>query len=181
MMAFRKSLVFVLVVFMVGLLASVASAQGGPVTVTLAAQSNSGQTGTATLTAVGNQTQVVLNLSPGPAGAGVAQPAHVHEGTCANVGAVEYTLSNVVDGRSTTMVNALISDVATGTHVINVHRSAAEASVYTACGNIQQVAATAGAPTALPSTGFDYSYLWIVSAFGFVLTLGGLVLRRIRA
>ncbi|MCL4509047.1 MAG: hypothetical protein M1296_05940, partial [Chloroflexi bacterium] len=49
------------------------------VTVPIAAQNNSGISGTATLTAMGSQTQVVLSLTGEPAGG--SEPAHIHTGT----------------------------------------------------------------------------------------------------
>jgi LPXTG-motif cell wall-anchored protein len=176
----RKAPVLVLLVILLALFASVASAQGGPLTVNLAAQNNSGQNGTATLTAKGDQTEVVINLPVGPAGAGVDQPVHIHEGACPTPGRVVFPLTSLKEGKSTTMVNAKLADIANGKHAINAHKSAAEASVYTSCGNVQQIAQAAGAPAALPTTGADSAMLWMIAAFGLVLALGGLVLRRAR-
>src|SRR5512140_97710 len=52
-----------------------------PVTVTLTALNNSGQTGTATLTDVGNgQVKVDLAITGEPAGAD--EPVHIHSGQC---------------------------------------------------------------------------------------------------
>ncbi len=177
----RKLLSLALVVVLLALFASVASAQSGPITVQMAAQNNSGQNGTATLTAMGDQTQVVINLPPGPAGADTEQPVHIHEGACPNPGKVVYPLTNLKQGKSTTMVNAKLADIANGKYAVNAHKSAAEASVYTSCGNIQAVAQTAGAPTALPTTGFDFGGLWLLAVVGLILALGGLALRRTRA
>src|SRR5690349_3091630 len=177
----RKISVLILVVALLTLFASVASAQTGPITVQLGAQNGSAQTGTATLTPMGDQTQVVINLPAGPAGASVEQPVHIHDGACPTPGKVIWPLTNLKEGKSTTMVNAKLSDIADGKHAINAHKSAAEASVYTSCGNVQQIAAAAAAPNALPTTGFDFAYMWIVAAFGLVLALGGMALRRVRA
>jgi hypothetical protein len=49
------------------------------VTIPMREQNQSGQSGTATLKAMGDQTEVTLDIRPGPAG--VDQPAHIHEGT----------------------------------------------------------------------------------------------------
>src|SRR5262250_1660567 len=59
-----------------------ALAQDAPVTVKLDAQNGSGETGTATFTPQGNKTQVVLQLTGAPS---AAQPAHIHEGSCAKL------------------------------------------------------------------------------------------------
>jgi hypothetical protein len=101
------------------------------ITLTLGAGRDANQPGTATLIAQGNQTQVVLNIQPGAAG--VAQPAHIHEGACPGVGTVKFPLTNVVDGKSVSTVNAALADVLKGDLSINVHKSTSEASVYTAC------------------------------------------------
>ncbi|RXL50664.1 hypothetical protein EO238_34255, partial [Citrobacter sp. AAK_AS5] len=66
-------------------------------------QSNSGQTGTATLEPAGEGTKVVIELANVPAG--VAQPAHIHRGTCDNLDkAPRWNLKAVRDGRSVTLV-----------------------------------------------------------------------------
>jgi hypothetical protein len=106
------------------------------VTLNLAAQNSSGQAGTATLTAKGAQTEVVLALSLGPAGAAVEQPVHIHSGSCATLGGVVYPLANLVAGKSTTTVNATLDSLRTGNFAINAHKSGQEVSVYTSCGAI---------------------------------------------
>ncbi|MFN8470691.1 MAG: CHRD domain-containing protein [Anaerolineae bacterium] len=194
----RKTIVLVALAVVLALVfASIASAQSDTVTVPLAAENNSGQTGTVTLTAMGDQTQVVINVPAGPAG--TPQPAHIHDGKCPDVGKVVWPLTNVVDGKSTTMVPAKLSDIATGAYAINIHKSAAEVSVYTSCGNIPQMAGAAAAqptaaagstaagataatkPAALPTTGSDMSFFWVIVAAGAALALGGLALRRARS
>lgn len=163
-----------LIVLMLALFASVAAAQSTTITVQLAAQNSSGQNGTATLTAKGDQTEVVVNLPVGPAGAAVEQPVHIHSGACPTPGGVVFPLGNLKEGKSTTTVNAKLADIADGKHAINAHKSAAEASVYTSCGNVQMIAM----PAALPTTGFDMSSVWLLAAFGLLLVLGGVALRR---
>jgi len=115
------------------------------VTVNLAAQNNSGMSGTAVLTPDGSGTKVVLTLSnaPGP------HPAHIHSGSCPTVGAVVYPLTSVMNGRSETTVAASIADILKQPMAINVHKSPQEIAVYTACGNV--TASAAGAPAAQPS------------------------------
>jgi hypothetical protein len=127
-------------------LASGAGAQGNAVTVTLAGQNNSSLSGTATLTPTGDQTQVVIKVTGEPTGA--SEPAHVHEGTCANLNPVpKYPLANVVNGSSTTTINVPLASLTSGQFAINLHKSAQELTVYVACGDITAT------PAAAPATG----------------------------
>jgi Cu/Zn superoxide dismutase len=111
------------------------------VTVKLAPQNKSGESGTARLTAEGDQTKVVITLKGAPKG--VAQPAHIHDGTCAKLDPKpKHGLENVVDGKSTTTVpvklDALLSG---GRTAINVHKSTDDIKTYVACGNIRPASA----------------------------------------
>lgn len=147
-----KLVIFVAALFAALLLPALVAAQGQPLTVTMAAQNNSGQTGTTTLTQGSDgRTTVAITLAvAGPGGAEVAQPAHIHSGSCPNPGAVVYPLTNVVNGKSTTVITASLASLLAAPMAVNVHKSAAESSVYTSCGNIvaQAVQATATAPAA---------------------------------
>ena len=83
-----------------------------PVTVKLEAQGGSGQNGTATLTPEGEKTRIVFKLD---GGAGAAQPAHIHEGTCAKLDPKpKYPLENVVKGASTTVVGVGLDKIMAG-------------------------------------------------------------------
>ncbi len=129
------------------LLPAAVSAQAmRPMTVQLMTQNNSGVMGTATLTDIGGgRTRVEVRVTPG---GNPNQPAHIHEGTCATLNpAPKIPLNNVMNGTSTTEVNATIPTIMSMQHAINLHKSPQEASIYTACGNI-----VAGA-SALPATG----------------------------
>jgi len=114
-----------------------------PVTVQLLEQNGSGESGTATLTdAGGGMTHVVVTMSNAPA---VAQPIHIHKGTCATLDPVPaYPLTSVTAGQSDTMVAVSLDTLTAGTFAINVHKSAAEASVYVACGDISPSPLAAG-------------------------------------
>lgn len=92
--------------------------------------------GTAVLTAQGSKTEVVLNIKPGPAG--VAQSVHIHEGTCPGVGAVKFRLTDIADGKSTTVVDVALAGLLTGGFAINAHKgnAAPDVGVYVACSNI---------------------------------------------
>lgn len=115
--------------------ASLAGAQGQPATVNLEVQNNSGISGTATLTDLGGgRTRVEVRVDG--AGAG-PQPAHIHEGTCANLNpAPKFPLTSITNGMSTTEVNASLQQIMSAQHAINLHKSPQEASVYVACGTI---------------------------------------------
>ena len=106
------------------------------IVVNLAEQNDSGESGTATIIEEAGGVRVVLRLTGSPEG--VAQPAHIHVNSCANIGGVQYPLAPVVDGFSDTTVGASLEDLRTDLPLsINVHKSAEEASVYVACGDIE--------------------------------------------
>ena len=111
------------------------SAAAKAVTVRLQEQNKSGESGRARLTPAGDKTKVEISLKGAPKG--VAQPAHIHDGTCAKIDPKpKYPLENVVDGKSSSEVAADIKTLTAGNLAINVHKSAEEAKVYVACGNI---------------------------------------------
>ena len=184
---------------------------GGPagtstsITIPLNEQNGSGQSGSATLTDNNGQLTVVLNLSNGSS---VAQPAHIHKGSCANLDPNPLIpLTSVVNGASTTNIDLTanasvksLSDLMSGQYAINVHKSAAEAKVYVACGDIMAMemggtgttgttgttggGTTGGTTTApgMPSTGNgDFSLALIVALLALTLTGAGLKLARRKA
>ncbi|HYK52886.1 MAG TPA: hypothetical protein VEV38_05095 [Candidatus Eremiobacteraceae bacterium] len=117
--------------------------------VPLAAQNGSNQTGSATLTAAGQKTNVVIALNGATPDA--VEPAHVHQGTCAKLNPKPaYPLSSVTGGSSTTTLNVPLSSLETGGFAINVHESMTNISKYVACGNIP--AATNGSTTTTTTT-----------------------------
>ncbi len=102
-------------------------------TVTLNQLNNSGESGTATLTQNGADVQVVITLAGAPA---TAQPAHIHNGTCASSGSVNHALANVINGGSTTTVsNTTIDQLVAQPFSIDAHKSTTN-NAYVACGNI---------------------------------------------
>ena len=171
-----RTLIRALVVALVGLVTfALPAAAQESVTITLREQSGSGQSGTAVLTAVGNQTRVVVTLS-NPA-AGVAQPAHIHEGTCANLNPQpRYPLQSLMNGRSETVVDVPLSQLLAGQFAINVHKSQQEISTYVACGEIRaQLAPATGAGSRnLPVWGVIAAGL-----AGLLLLTSGFALRRV--
>lgn len=119
-----------------GLFAGAAHARDNAISVRLDAQGNSGQTGTAILVPEGDQTKVVIELSNVPAG--VAQPAHVHRGSCDALDkASKWSLKAVTDGRSVSMIPVSLGALLKERMAINVHKSAIETQVYVACGDIR--------------------------------------------
>ena len=107
----------------------------GPVTVQLAPQNNSGESGTATLTADGTKTKVAVVIKGGPAG--VPQPLHVHKGTCAQLDPKPaYGLTTLTGGKSETTIDVPLTQLQTGGFAINGHKSAQDANTYVFCGNI---------------------------------------------
>ena len=121
-------------------------AAGSSVTIALGQLSDSGQTGSATLTQVGSKTQVTINAGALPD----SQPVHIHNGTCDTLGGVAYALTNVEDGMSTTLVDVSLAELRAAPFAVNLHKSSDEIATYTACGNLM-----AGAPPAPAPTGSD--------------------------
>jgi hypothetical protein len=109
----------------------------GPVTVQINSQNQSGESGTATLTQQSDGLHVVIALANTPDG--VAQPAHIHKGTCDVLNkAPQWPLKPVVDGKSETVLpDVTLADVTGGKYAINVHKSADDLPAYVACGDIK--------------------------------------------
>lgn len=107
----------------------------GPVTVKLEPQNNSGESGTATLTEEGGKTKVVVSVTGQPAG--VAQPMHIHKGTCDKLDPKPtYGLPSLINGKSEATVDVSLADLQKGGYAINGHKSAQEVSTYVYCGAI---------------------------------------------
>lgn len=106
------------------------------VTITLSELNGSGESGTAILEEVDGKVTVTVNLTGFPAD-GVSQPAHLHVGECPGVGAVKYPITSLVNGTSVTMLDVTLAQLKSELPLaLNVHKSAAEAKVYTACGGL---------------------------------------------
>ena len=106
--------------------------------VPLEEQNGSAESGTATLTAVGDQTRVVLDIqSRSATPVAPRQPAHIHKGTCEKLDPTPaYGLNDVKAGTSTSTVDVKLDDLINETVVINVHESAENVERYVACGVI---------------------------------------------
>lgn len=104
-------------------------------TVALDEVNNSGESGTSTLKEENGKTTVTVSLIGFTDD--VSQPAHIHIGSCPGVGAVKHPLTNVVNGTSVTELDATLSDINSQLPLaINIHKSAAEVTSYTACGKL---------------------------------------------
>ena len=97
----------------------------------LAAMNGSDESGTVTLTSKGEKTVVAIDLTNPPK---LAQPAHFHLGTCDKYNPHhEYNLEPVVDGKSTTTLDAPLAKLVGGDMVVNVHKSAVDIATVSSC------------------------------------------------
>lgn len=182
----------------VPIIALAAQPAQSPLTIQLAPLNDSGQSGTAVLTDMGNgQIKVDVTVSGEPAGA--SEPEHIHTGQCGpTLGGVVYPLTNLENGTSTTMITATLASLMDGNHAINGHKSKAEIQTYVYCGNIPAAAAaasttvtattsapaatpaaTAAAPSTAPSTGGNpYGIVLVAFVAGLIVLASGLVIRR---
>src|SRR5688500_1859582 len=113
-----------------------ASAGEGDLTLQLAEQASSGQEGTATFTSLdGSRTRIVLELTNPP---DAPQPAHVHSGSCDDLGDPVVALTDVAEGRSETDAQMSLEELAQGDLVIHAHKSEAEYDVSVACAPIER-------------------------------------------
>ena len=108
---------------------------------------DSGISGTATLSAVGDQTIVELQLQD----TGENHPAHIHAGTCDDLQPeLEFALANVrAEGVSSTVVDRPLQALIDGEFAIDVHLSPNELGTLVACVDIDgqpTVPASAGTP-----------------------------------
>ncbi|HEY7331936.1 MAG TPA: hypothetical protein VH859_03165 [Candidatus Limnocylindria bacterium] len=108
------------------------SPEPSPTRLTLRTLSDSGVTGSVTLSAIGSA-RTLVSVEVDPAGH-PDMPAHIHPGTCDElVPQPRYPLTNVVDGRSVTEVSAPLQELLAGDVALNLHASNAEMEIYTAC------------------------------------------------
>jgi len=107
------------------------------IVVALSEQNESGLTGTARLTDRDGSTLVRINLTGAPEG--IAQPAHIHANSCADIGEILYPLEFPVNGVSVTTLDVSLDAILAQLPLsLNVHKSVEEISVYVACGDLTQ-------------------------------------------
>src|SRR3990167_4139805 len=105
-------------------------------TVVLSENSDSGESGTATIKEVDGKVVVSVELTGQPEG--TIQPMHIHEGSCQSVGDVLYPLTNAVLGKSETTLDVTMEALLAQSPIaINVHKSASQPTIYFSCGDIK--------------------------------------------
>ncbi|MCH8325853.1 MAG: hypothetical protein IIB83_04735 [Bacteroidetes bacterium] len=105
------------------------------ITVELTEENDSDESGKAKLVEENNQVTVTINMDGFPED--VSQPAHIHLGSCLDVGEVKYPLTNILNGESTTTIDVTLDQLKSELPLaINIHKSVDEAGVYVSCGNI---------------------------------------------
>ena len=112
------------------------ASSGDELMLELTEQNGSAQEGTATFTPLGTaRTSIVLELTNPP---DVPQPAHVHSGSCDDLGDPVVALANVEDGRSETEADMSVDQLVEGDLVIHAHKSEAEFDVSVACAPVNR-------------------------------------------
>jgi|GEM_PF-719270 hypothetical protein len=113
-----------------------------PISVTLAAENNSGISGTATVADQDGKAKITVNVSGMTAEA--VLPAHIHIGSCASLGGTKYPLSSLANGLSETILDVSVDQLITELPLaINLHSSDSDLSDskgYVACGDITKPA-----------------------------------------
>jgi hypothetical protein len=112
-----------------------------PLKFTLHPQNHSGEIGDVTMTQDGDNVVVVVTTQNAPSG--VAQPIHIHDGTCDSLNPKpHYPLTTLQNGTSTTTLKDIkLMDLQTGGFAINIHHSTSDVPTYYACGNIPKMSA----------------------------------------
>jgi hypothetical protein len=155
-----------------------ASAQGQSISLSLTSQNTSGISGTAVITELpGGKLRVEIRANgagPGP------QPAHIHQGTCANLDpAPKFTLTSLTNGVSTTEVDGSLRDLIASPYAIHLHKAPDELPVYVACADLKVDGAAPGQPRTLPSAGAASALsLWPTAVAGISLVLAGFAIGR---
>lgn len=107
-----------------------------PSSIILDEVNTSGESGLVTLTESNGKTTVDVVMTKAPAGS--KQPAHIHKGGCPGIGDVLFPLTDVVDGKSTTVLDVDMASLKAAMPLaINVHKSTAEIAKYVACGDLK--------------------------------------------
>jgi len=104
-------------------------------TVTLNMQNDSGQNGVAELRE--EDGKVIVEIAVAPGVEGVEQPTHIHSGSCDDLGGIEYPLTILTNGVSTTTLDVNMTDLLSQLPLaINGHKSAEEIGTYITCGEL---------------------------------------------
>lgn len=93
------------------------------------------QTGVATILELNGLAQVQYGFIDAPEG--IIQPAHIHAGSCANLGEIKYLLNFPVDDISVTDLDVTLAELKTQLPLaINVHQSLEDIGMSIACADI---------------------------------------------
>lgn len=104
------------------------------ININMAAQNGSRQNGTARLNQAGGN--VMVKVAIFNERKGVAEPAHIHRGTCAHLNPVPYKpLKSVVNGTSVTALTMSLGSLKRSHFAVNVH-DARNLKRYVSCGDI---------------------------------------------
>ena len=119
----------------------------GQVSLTLTQLNNSGVNGTATITPI-NDKQIKVEITVTGQPDGSYEPAHIHQGTCANLNPTPQffltdsgTATNggqlwLQNGKASVIVNTTMAEIQSTPHAINLHLSPTNLPHYMACGDI---------------------------------------------
>lgn len=104
--------------------------------IVLSSQNFSGQNGIATFEGLNDKTLIKIKTLGYPWG--IAQPAHIHSGTCEKPGEIKYPLANTLNGESETTLDININKLFEKSPlVLNVHKSIEGTNVYVSCGQVK--------------------------------------------
>jgi hypothetical protein len=105
-------------------------------TIPMHALNGSGENGEAILVQGTDGVHVTVALAHGST---LAQPTHIHIGTCGAINkAPEYGLSDTIEGKGDSVVRGVkIADLLAGHFAINVHKSGVDLGTYSSCGDIR--------------------------------------------
>ena len=151
-------------------------AQAPSMTFPVNSLSQSGIAGTVRLTPI-NGDKVAIDVAVNGAGS-EPRPIHIHEGACADLNPIPETpLATVVNGASTTEVEAPLQQLVATPHAIFLHKSTVELPIFVACADI----AVSSQMAAIPSAGegdVDVRAVAGLLAISGALIAAGHVLRR---
>jgi Cu/Zn superoxide dismutase len=156
-----------------------AATEAQALTFDVASLNRSGITGTVALRpAGGDKVEVAVALQG--AGAG-PRPIHVHEGACAELNPTpKIPLATVVDGTSTTVVDASLRQLTATPHAIFVHKSPQELPVLVACADLTVLNRLAAVPATGEGDGDTGLAAGLLGLGGALAAVGALLRRRTR-
>lgn len=117
---------------------------------------NSGASGKVNITPAEGRTTVILTIEASDTAEGQRHAAHIHSGTCANIGPVVAPLEAVTtvsgEGTSTTLLGQDLDTFADGNHVVAAHEAGGEPGATIACAPIPAEGSTGGSDTTANDT-----------------------------